>query len=168
MKKTLISFAFVMLVVFSAASQTTFEMPENVQLKSDADYAKYETDIINAAKWLEETDLDKETKKRAAVNAFVMNWLTGAPNVTVDITQPILKLYQGNTELLAIYLGGYSREFLANKNSATKRTATKAGLISMIKVYKKGISLNKNKEMEKLVKMYDENKLDEYIQSTFE
>jgi hypothetical protein len=38
----------------------------------------------------------------------------------------------------------------------------------MIKVYKKGISLNKNKEMEKLVKMYDENKLDEYIQSTFE
>jgi hypothetical protein len=168
MKKLLLSFAFVALITFSAIAQTKFEMPQNIQLKSDADYAKYEADIINAAKWLEETDLDKETKKRQEVNAFVMNWLTGTPNVSVDITEPILKLYEGNRELLAIYLASYSRNFLENKTSATKLTAIKAGLTSIVNVYKKGIALNKNKEMEKLVKSYDQGKLDEYIKIKFE
>lgn len=145
-----------------SAAQTTFEVPQKVVLESDSDYPKYNNDIINAAKWLEETDLNKETAKRKEVNAFVIKWISGTPDISVAITESLTKLFGENNELMVVYLASYSKEFLENKN-ATDATATKAALISIIKVYKKGIAITKNKDMDKAVKAYDENKLDKYM-----
>lgn len=50
-----------------------------------------------------------------------------------------MKLYGKNNELLVLYMGSYSSYFIENKN-ADKTSAIKAGLVSMINVYKKGIS----------------------------
>jgi predicted Fe-Mo cluster-binding NifX family protein len=63
-------------------------------------------------------------------------------------------------------MASYSAYSLENKN-ADKIAATKAGIISMINVYKKGISISKSKEMEKAIKALDQNKLDEYIAKNF-
>ena len=143
-------------------AQTSFDVPQNVELKSKDDYAKYEDVIIGASKWLEATDLDKETGKRLEVNTFVIQWITGSPTVTIEVNEQLGKAYGKNAQLLAIYLASYARNFLEQKNIATKFSATKAGLISMINVYKNGIEISKSKEMEKLIKL-DESKLDGYI-----
>ena len=37
----------------------------------------------------------------------------------------------------------------------------------MMNVYKKGIEISKSKEMEKLIKVTDENKIDDYINEKF-
>jgi len=152
---------------FTVLGQTKFEVPQNVQLKEKEDYAKYESDIIDAAKWLEETDLDKEADKRREVNAFVIQWISGSPTVNVEITEQLMKIYGKNAQLMGVYLASYAGNFLANKGTATKQSATKAGLISMMNVYKKGIEISKSKEMEKLIKLTEENKLDGYIASKF-
>jgi hypothetical protein len=144
-------------------AQKEFEVPQSVELKTKDDYAKYETAIIEAAKWLEETDLNKEADKRQQVNSFIIQWISGSPTVSVDITEQLAKVYGKNVQLLALYLASYSKEYLENKNTATKFSATKAGLISMMNVYKKGIEISKSKEMDKLIKMTSDNKLDEYI-----
>jgi hypothetical protein len=111
--------------------------------------------------------LDKETEKRKQVNGFVSQWVSGSPTVNVDIGENLLKLYGKNAELLGIYIASYARNFLENRNTATKFSATKAGLTSMMNVYEKGINVSRSKELEKLIKLTEENKLDQYINDNF-
>jgi hypothetical protein len=166
-KSFFLSLFFVITFIITATAQTNFDLPQNVELKSKDDYTKYETTMIGAAKWLEETNLDKEAEKRKQINAFVIEWISGSPSLSVDITEQLSKIYGKNTQLLAIYLANYASNFLQNKTSATKFTEVKAGLISMMNVYKRGIDISRSKEMEKVIKLTSENKLDEYINGNF-
>lgn len=162
MKNLILTISLIFFLSISLNAQTKFEIPENLSLKTNSDYAKYNNDVVNAAKWLEETDLDKETAKRKQVNAFIIQWVSGTPDISVDITERLTKLYGENTELMVLYLASYSRNYIENKD-ATKFTAMKAGLISIINVYKKGTDIVKNKEMNKAVKANDNNLLDKFI-----
>lgn len=154
-----------MLVSITAKSQTVFNMPQNIVLTTKEDYVNYENDIINAAKWLEETPLNSEIEKRKEITAFVVTWISGSPNVSVMIHSNLTKLYGKNLPLLGIYLASYARHFLENKETATTFSGNKAALISMMTVYKKGINIEKNKEMEKLIKLSNSNKLDAYVKT---
>lgn len=160
---------FVIAVTFmtNMKAQVSFEVPQSIELKTNDDYTKLEPSIIDAAKWLEETDLNKEPKKRQQVSAFVLQWVTGSPTVSIDLTESLMKIYGKNTDLLSIYLASFSRNFIENKDKATKFLATKAALLSIMKVYKKGINISKSKDMEKLIKLTNENKLDDYINTQY-
>ena len=160
-------YALTFLNIASLSAQTTFEIPQNVELKVKEDYAKYEPAIVQATKWLEETDLDKETDKRKQVNSFVVQWILGCPTINIDIVEQLGKIYGKNEQLLILYMASYSSYFIENQSTATKQTAAKAGLRSIMNVYKKGIAITKSKEMEKLIRLTEENKLDEYILKKF-
>ncbi|MBX7155116.1 MAG: hypothetical protein U0Y96_03255 [Candidatus Kapaibacterium sp.] len=169
MKKIVLLLAITTLL-FSAAviySQTTFDTPKNIVYKTVEDYAKQEPTIIRAAKWLEETDLDKEVTTRKEVNLYIITWISGSPNVNIVITERHGDLYRDNAELLALYMASYARFYLENKSNATPHLATKAALLSMMKVYQKGINIKKSKGMEELIKLTGENKLDDYINDNF-
>jgi hypothetical protein len=166
-KTFIICLVFVLTGILTVQGQAKFEVPQNIQLKSKGDYAKYETAIIDASKWLEETDLNIETAKRQQINEFVLQWVSGSPIINVDINEQLSKIYGKNVQLLGIYLANYARNFLENKSSATKYSALKAGIVSMMNVYKKGINISKNKEMERLIKLSDDNKFDDYVRDKF-
>lgn len=167
MKLILLACVFATINFTTLYAQLKFDVPQNVELKSKEDYSKYETTVIDAANWLEETDLNKETEKRQQVNSFVIQWVSGTPDITVDLTEQLGKIYGKNAQLLTVYMASYAKNFLENKNSATKFTATKAGLISIMNVYKKGIEITKSKEMDKLIRLTEGNKLDDYIKDKF-
>ena len=154
---------FILFTTHFSFVQKKFDVPEKYELNSAADYAKYEDAIIHAARWLENTDLDKELEKRQKVNAFVLKWIAGSPTVTIELSEGIGKLCSKNEELFGIYLSAYSRSVLENKKTTTKYLATKASLLAILKVYRKGIGINKNREMDRLSRMEEENKLDVYI-----
>ena len=163
----ILSLVFIQTLFLTVNAQTNFELPQNIELKSKDDYSKYEATMTGAAKWLEETDLDKDADKRKQVNSFVLKWVSGSPTVNVDITEQLAKIYGKNIQLLGVYLASYASNFIQNKTSATKFTATKAGLISMMNVYKKGIDISRSKEMEKMIRLTSDNKLDDYIFDNF-
>ncbi|MFC4816650.1 hypothetical protein [Flavobacterium sp. GCM10023249] len=165
MKKILFIASVTFLFTTATFSQTKFDIPQNVKLEAPADFETYENDVVNAATWLEETDLDKDKVKRREVNTFVLQWLTGSPTVTVEVSEPLIKLYDKNEQLLGLYLASYAKYNILNKTNTSKFEATKAAIVSMIKVYKKGIDIVKNKEMEKAVKLFDQGKIDDYIKS---
>lgn len=171
MKKiTRLLFALTCMFTFNTVTlaQTKFTVPANYQLVVKEDYAKYEADIITASKWLEETALDQDEDKRKEVSSFVMKWIIGSPTVTIDLSDKISKIYGKNAQLLINYMAAYSAYWLQNKSSATKPAATKAGLISMMNVYKKDINIKKSKEMEKLIKLTEDGNLDKYIAENFQ
>jgi hypothetical protein len=161
-KSLIICIAVVLTTYGTTYAQTTFDVPENVVLKTPSDFSRYEQDVVKAAKWLEQTDINKETAKRKDVFTFVLEWISGSPDLTVEIKPALSKIYGDNADLLGIYLANYAASYIENKNKATTFSETKAGIISMMNVYKKGIRIKKSSEMEKLIKLNDK-ELDEYI-----
>lgn len=149
-------------IMVSAGAQTVFEVPQNLELKTEADYARYEADVIKAAKWLEETDLDKEEEKRKRVNAFVLAWLTGTPKVSMTVNVGLINHTKDNTNLLGIYMASYARYCLEH-TGALEKDAKRFALESIAKVYQKKIGVKKNKLMEKLAKAIAEGKLEEHV-----
>lgn len=164
MKKTLryLALSSILFGSVSTYSQTAFEVPDNIQLNTREDYVQTEQQIVEAANWLEQTDLDKEADKRQKVNAFIIKWVSGSPTVTINIVEPLSKIYGKNVQLLGIYLASYASYCIGHKGSVDESLAIQAGLVSMMNVYKKGIAVQKTKEMEKIIKMSDL-ELKEYI-----
>ena len=169
MKQSLVCASLLFIFLFSGKfsfAQAAFELPQNIELNAKEDYTKYEPVVVEAAKWLEATDLDKDAQKRQEINDFVLQWVSGSSTVSVDITPQLSKIYGKNTQLIGIYLASYSRNFIENRSTATKLTAAKAGIISMMNVYKKDIRIIKNKEMDKLIKFSD-SELQAYVAEKF-
>ena len=167
-KKFILPALMLQAVVLSktGSAQTVFSLPEKIQLNNREDYAKYEKVVIHAAIWLEQTDLDKEVEKRRDIDVFVIKWVSGTPAFTLNLDEPLSVLTEKNPELLALYIASYSRNFLENKNTASNFSATKAALKSIAIVYKKGIDVARNKQLEKLTKFTTETQWNDFIITT--
>ena len=158
MKQKIILFIILLpAIVFSGKSlaQTSFELPQDIELNTKEDYAAYESTLVAAATWLEQTDLDKYAEKRKEVNTFIVKYLTGTPDITIGVNSVLTKLTSKNIQLLTIYLASYGKYVIENKNSTTQNAATKAALTSIINVYKRGIGVVRSKEMEKISNLSD-------------
>lgn len=142
-----------------------YELPDQVTLKSKEDYARHATTLIEVAKWLEKTDLDKETDKRMRFNAFVIQYISGSADVHVEINDAVMSLVDKNEQLLALYLASYGRYALEH-TGAPAADVIRAALTSVATVYKKGIAVNKNKELDKVAGMSEE-ELIKYVRKRF-
>jgi hypothetical protein len=158
----LISIFFV--ISINQLKSQDFEVPKNYVLSSNADYQKYETEIIACANWLENFPLDKDEMKRKEANAFLMQWLTGTPNVSINLNADLVSKYtEKNPQLLMIFMAGWTRYSLENNYSKDQQKGYYEGYKSMINVYKKGIGISKDKNMGKLVEVYDKGELENWV-----
>lgn len=86
--------------------------------------------------------------------------VSGSPNVSIELTSGIMDLTEKNPQLLSIFLASYCRYVLEHKGEKGKLNPTKAAIQDIITVYKKGISVKKNKKLKKIIK---KDNLDDYI-----
>ena len=162
----LLLLVIVILLSYNAYSQSVFEVPRDVILTTKPDYAKYNSAIIGAANWIEQTDLDKEKEKRVKVNDFVMKWISGSPTVSVPINEGVMKLIGKNSQLLMVYMSSFAKTVLEHPDVNNLVAQEKAGITSIANVYKKGIEIQKNKELERVMRLTD-SELDSYIAERF-
>lgn len=163
MKKIRLILCFLLLLTGKNLYSQTFEVPKNYSLKADADYARYEKDIIEAAKWLVATPLNEQPEKRKEVSAFILKWLIGSPTVSVEVNETIMNFAKKNEEMLILYMAGCARYVLEHNYSKDTRAINKAALHDMIIVYKNGKGIKKDKNMEKLAKSEEEGKMDAWL-----
>jgi hypothetical protein len=166
MKSTKLFLGILMLTLMSVtAIGQDFQVPKNYKLAKNEDFAKYEKDIIACVNWLETSPLNKEPEKRKEANAFLLSWITGSPTVSVGINANIVNFNENNPELLMIFMGGWTRSVLESKpqdNDQVKGNV--AGLRSVIKVYKMGNGIVKDKKIEKLFKLEEGQELNKYVE----
>lgn len=140
-----------------------FEVPKGYTLKVAADYAPYEKDIINAAKWLTATPLYEQEQKRKEVSAFVVTWINGSPTVNVELNSIIMDFDKKNEGMLVLFMAGSAKYVLENNYSKDMRAKHRDALRVMIHVYKSGNGIKKDKKMEKLIKSDEAGKIDEWL-----
>lgn len=147
--------------LFAKVSENTNEY----KLETKDDFAKYEQDVIDLFNWLVENPIGEEPEKRKEINAFLLQWLTGSPNVTVELSEKIVT-YMDCGECLMMFMGGWTKYALETRDFNNKVKGNLAGTESVIKFYlanKK--QLGKNRSIEKLIKLKEKNKLEEFIKS---
>ena len=154
----------VLLFTFPAIGQDQ-ELPDELVLETKDDYAQYEQNVINSVNWLINTPVDSGKEKRVAVNAFLMQWLTGSPNVTIELTQEIATFMECG-DCLMVFMGGWAKYALENDEFKNKLKGNLAGIESLIEFY----TLNKeamgrNKAIEKYISLKEKGKLEKHVSS---
>jgi hypothetical protein len=152
-------------ITFGIYSQN-FEVPKNPKLEKPEDYAAYEQVVVNCVNWLMNTPINEQTEKRRESNAFLLMWLTGSPNVNIEINQQIVTFMASSPELLMIFMGGWAKQALETKEPKNKIAGNLAGLEAVIEFYTKNkAKMGKDKNVEKFIKMKEDRTLREYIES---
>jgi hypothetical protein len=161
MRKILLAACLFATIVSIAQDYT---VPVNYSLVSKEDYTKYEKDVIDAAKWLVNTPLDEQKHKRQQVSAFIFKWINGSPTVSVELNTNIMDLDEKNPGMLIIFMASCAKYVLENNYSKDMRAKHRYAMIELITVYKSGKGIRKDKKMDRLIKHYEDGKLDQWLE----
>jgi hypothetical protein len=141
-----------------------FEVPKNYVFSKKEDFTKYEADILKSIDWLTSTPIQTQPEKRKEVNTFVMAWLAGSPDVSVEIKTEIVNFIDPNPELLMIFMCGWTKYSIETKDYKNKIVGNQKGIDAVIHFYTRNKeNLKKDKNVEKYIKMKDKGTLEEYI-----
>jgi hypothetical protein len=93
-----------------------------------------------------------------------MKWLTGAPNVSVDVKTEIVTFMKPNSDLLLIFMAGWTKYAIETKDYKNKLNGNLKGIESVIEFYQKNkTNLQKDKNVEKYIKLKEKGSLEEYV-----
>jgi hypothetical protein len=142
------------------------DVPKDYVLEKPEDFAFYESDILKCINWLLNTPVNDQPTKRKEVNAFVLKWISGSPNVTIEMNMKIADFAKPNPELLMIFMCGWTKYSLESRVFNDKVMGNLKGVEAVIDFYTKNkAALEKDKNAEKYIKLKEQGKLEEYIKS---
>ena len=144
-----------------------YQVPQNYVLKQKDDYPKYEQDVLKTIDWLEQTPWNTEIEKRGEAKEFLIKWIEGSPDISIEINSEIVKLSKNNPDLIGSYMYGYTKYALLNKSQFDVNQAKIAGVKAVLSKYKFETDHKKNSEVEKLLKLDAEGKLGNWVMTDF-
>lgn len=130
------------------------------------EFVQSEPAVIATVNWLEQTPLDQEPDQRKLQNALLVGWITNSPTVTLTLDQKLMPFIKKNEQLLILFIGGYTRYCLQNNYSKDEVQCNLAGIHSAMTVYKKGVAVKKDKEMEKLIVLEEKGELEGWVKDS--
>ena len=163
MMKKLVLITSLVLTSVSAFAQA-FELPHK-KLTTKDDYATYEQTVIESVNWLINTPAGQDPATRKSVNAFLIEWVSGSPTVTVEMNEKVVT-FLDSPDYLVLFLGGWSRYVLETQDNTNKVKGNLAGVEAVLAYYQQNRNvLGKNKALEKYVKLQEKGELEGYIAS---
>lgn len=137
-----------------------FVVPEIKEGIEKSEYANYEQDFLSCQNWLENNGPTAAQRKN--VNSYVLWWVSGTPDVKMEVNADIVNFNDGN--LMLLFLGGWAKQAVQNDYKLSMVDGNLAGLRTVINYYNKyQKDLGKNKEVEKFVKMESKGTLEDYV-----
>lgn len=152
-----------MLALYLPVKAQNYEVPKNYSLVNKEDYAPFEQDILKTISWLAQTPWTIDVDKRHEANAFLLKWLMGSPDVSVEVSSVEMLLTKKNPELLMTYMGTYAKYVIEHKGTPDMKTARITAIRAIIDKYNAEPTRVKDKAIEKLIKIDEQGKLDEWL-----
>jgi hypothetical protein len=144
------------------------ELLESLPGDTKEEFIKSEPRVLATINWLENTPLNQEEGKRKQQYALLTAWIVNSPTVTIEVNSNVLTFTKKNSELLIIFMGGWTKYVLENSYSKDDYQGNLAGVRSAVKVYKMGNGLKKDKAMDKLIAMEENGELEKWIKDQME
>lgn len=157
-KLTLATF-FVVSVLASKAQEP--ELLSNIPQTKEA-FVASEKAVLATVNWLENTPVKTDEEKHRQQYTLLTAWITNSPTVTLEINADLLTFTKKNSELLMMFLAGWTRYALQNNYSKDAVPGSIAGIRCAAKVYKAG-GLKTDKEMQKLIELDEKGELEKWV-----
>lgn len=163
--KTLLPFLIVAGLLSSPAvlAQTVaYKPPTGYTLQSPDDYDEYKPDIIRTVTWLETTPINKEPDKRREATRFLFQWISGAPDVSVQMQKYVADLTAQEPELLLLFMGGWARYQIQHPEVKDPVLLNTEAIKTLLNGYQKG-GIKRNQQLDKLLDMNAKGTLSDWI-----
>ncbi len=168
MKKTLLLIVFVSLCTLLYGQD--YPVPSQYKMEAKEDYKPYEPQIRSTIDWYLAQPSAANTPKRQEAAAFLMKWLTGTPDVSINLNMDLGlgEIIKKNGDLLLPFILGWVKYSLDNDHSKDDILGYKAGLETMVAYYNSNKkSLQKDKNVEKYDKLIKKGELEEEVRKLF-
>ena len=144
------------------------KIPVNYELKTVDDYAPYADSVVFAANWIINNPLNTMKDTRLLANKFIFRWVSGAPTTHIEIkpefTNDVMsdKSNPYSMDLIMNYIAGMTIIRIENKD-ADELITQEAGIRAMLKGYESIRDENKNKFLEKVLKIEKKGELTQWV-----
>ncbi|MFT3994654.1 MAG: hypothetical protein QM660_10130 [Dysgonomonas sp.] len=159
-----------LIALFGICSLTfaqNYTVPKDYKFVIADDYRTQEPQIREAMDWLMQTSLGQDSKKRADANKFFIDWLSGDPDISVEIHPSVVNFLDGNPELLMPFMIGWAKYSLDNEYSKDQLKGNMAGVEAAATFYRKNRGyLKQDKNIEKYEKLIEKGKLENEIKKS--
>jgi len=143
------------------------DVPNDVRYKNKDDYRNYQDKAQELMQWVVDTPLNEHPQARKKVNTFLMKWMTGSPNVHLELHPEVL----GNIideelmgmDFMIIYLSAMGLAELEGQPTDDQQTMQHRGAQSMVKAYTTIRENWKQKHLERLYKLEQKGKLKDWV-----
>lgn len=159
---------FVLVFVFAAVCSFSQSLPnyDAIRLELKEDYnAAAETAALKAADFLLTTPNEKDNLDRLKSLQYLIKWMSGTPDYSFSLGDPITKFIKKNEDVLGLYMAAMAKYVLENKADAKDEKKVKLKsvklLIDYVKDEKNNIKIKG--ELKKAVEADDKGQLAEYL-----
>lgn len=150
------NFTLLIIISFISISVTgqNFKELAQYQFSSQEDYKTQEDNILKCTNYLFNNPFDKNELARLNCIQFIMKWMEGTPDYTFDIGKDAIKLTQGNSDILGLYLAALTKIVLDNPNEefSSEQIHQKAQNLLIDYSSKKENNLKPTRAMKKVMK----------------
>jgi len=87
----------------------------NTEFKSTESFKAAESQVLSCASYLFSTPADQAELNRLNAIKYIINWMQGTPDYKFDIGEKAMKLTNGETDLLGLYMAAMSKAVIENK-----------------------------------------------------
>ena len=165
--KNLVSFITFLWLPLLMWTQPT--LPEEFVLDAPDDYPQYQEIVIESLQWLLKTPMEEQVNLRAKHNAFDLIWLSGAPNLSIDIDSKAMPFMDTHEELFYTFIFGMALYQLKHPGVKTDKIKLHTyGLKAVAEMVLKSHHVEMDASLRKIVKAYRKKQLKEYAQKRLE
>ncbi len=130
---------------------------------TEVEFKNSEKNVLATINWLQISPVEQDVEKRKIQNAYLIAWVSNSPTVTLELNANILTFTKKNSELLILFMAGWTKYALENNYSKDTFNGTLAGVKSVLNFYKKNPSLKKDKEVQKLIDLETKGELEKWV-----
>jgi len=160
----LMVFAFLPKVNFGQLGQCP-DLPKTYHWQVAEDYAKDRELVKKALRWLCVTPISEDLRDRALANAFVLEWLAGTPEITLDVRTKVLDLPSEHPELLLTFMHGMAYYTILHPKENSEIKKYEAGIKTIVDLANQSKELSKLARIRDLERMMNRGKLNSYLKS---
>jgi hypothetical protein len=151
--------------VHAAAQCVAPTLPNDVVFKDASDYRSQDAKAAECLEWLLSKDSFKCSEQREAVNAYVLVWLSGHPDVIVKVETQVMPFIDKYPELLFPMMHGSAKYALStNKKDQTQVNSLVSGLKAVDRYCRSSKSLRKDPDLKLHHKLIRKKKISSWIE----
>ena len=135
---------------------------EDVGFEAPAVYKAQHDNVVKVVDWLLAVPVDNAPQERQKANAYLLAFLTGSPDVTVNLGS--VGVYPEAPALLMAFMGGWARHMIVNDAYGDMAGAKLAGARAVVTLYERNrATLPRIKAVEKMAKLDGKGKLADWL-----